>query len=138
MLEPSAGLGAIVREIDRKATQVTAIEINEQSANALRQEFGVIGLELVDVQHRDFLTCNGELGKFDRIFMNPPFSGGDDVRHILHARKMLTENGVLVAICANGPKQQAALMGIADEWIDLPPGSFKSSGTNVNVTIVIL
>jgi len=75
---------------------------------------------------------------FDRILMNPPFTHGADIPHILHARKFLTPGGRLVAICAAGPKQQAALQPLAVAWIDLPAGSFASEGTTVTTAIVVL
>jgi protein-L-isoaspartate O-methyltransferase len=94
--------------------------------------------ELADCRCGDFLEMNGELGTFDRIVMNPPFADAADIRHILHARAKLKPGGRLVAICANGPRQRAALGPIADAWIDLPAGSFKESGTGVNAAIVVM
>jgi hypothetical protein len=44
----------------------------------------------------------------------------------------------LVSLCAAGPKQRKALEPIADEWHDLPAGSFKSEGTNVSAAIVVM
>jgi hypothetical protein len=41
-------------------------------------------------------------------------------------------------VCANGPRQRAALQPIAVDWIDLPAGSFEAAGTNVNAAIVVL
>jgi hypothetical protein len=37
--------------------------------------------------------------------LNPPFGNADDIKHIMHAWKMLKPGGRLVAICANGPRQ---------------------------------
>jgi 16S rRNA G1207 methylase RsmC len=42
-----------------------------------------------DTRQADFLECNGDLGTFDRIIMNPPFANADDIKHIMHALKML-------------------------------------------------
>ncbi len=132
VLEPSAGTGAIIRAIPTFGIHLTAVEINHSLAGALDR----------GVAHKvicaDFLTCNGNLGTFDRIVMNPPFVNAADVQHILHARKFLKPGGRLVAICANGPRQRAALEPIALDWIDLPAGSFADSGTNVNAAIVLL
>ena len=86
----------------------------------------------------DFLAQNGNLGKFDRIVMNPPFANGADIQHIRHALTFLNDGGKLVAICANGPRQREALEPIAETWIDLEPGAFKESGTNVNAAIVVI
>ncbi|MDE2019827.1 MAG: methyltransferase [Patescibacteria group bacterium] len=86
----------------------------------------------------DFLEQNGNLGRFDKIIMNPPFSDGADIKHILHARTFLNPGGLLVAICANGPRQQEALKPIAESWEDLPAGSFKESGTGVNAALLTI
>jgi hypothetical protein len=49
---------------------------------------------------------------------------------------MLRPGGKLVAICANGPRQQAALQPEADAWIELDAGTF--AGTNVRAAIVVM
>lgn len=133
VLEPSAGTGVLLHAIRNAGlgAVVTAVEINYDLANQLRTSFD-------DVRHADFLGCNGDLGKFDRVVMNPPFQNGDDIKHILHAREMLKPGGRLVALCANGPRQQAALQSIADHWEALPPGSFAEQGTGVNVALLVI
>ena len=60
----------------------------------------------------DFLECNGNLGKFDRIIMNPPFSDAADIKHIKHAIAFLKPGGRLVALCANGPRQHQQLQAV--------------------------
>ena len=51
----------------------------------------------------DFLEHATEVGSFDRILMNPPFSKAQDIGHITRAADMLNPGGRLVAICAAGP-----------------------------------
>lgn len=132
MLEPSAGTGAILTALGTRGGPVPiAIEINHQLAEQLRQRF-----PLARVVCRDFLQCNGDLGTFDRILMNPPFENGIDVKHIEHARSMLAPGGLLVALCANGPRQQAALQPIAEYWEDLPAGTF--AGTDVRAALLVV
>jgi hypothetical protein len=46
--------------------------------------------------------------------MNPPFANADDIKHIMHALKMLKPGGRLVAICANGPRQNDKLRPIVE------------------------
>ncbi len=131
VLEPSAGTGSLLDALPE--TPTVALEINGQLAEALQRRFtGVV------VHRADFLTLNGELGQFDRIVMNPPFDHGSDLEHIRHAFTKLKPGGRLVAICANGPRQRDELGEICSTWIDLPPGSFKEQGTNVNAAIVVL
>jgi protein-L-isoaspartate O-methyltransferase len=137
VLEPSAGTGAILAALPnvRPFGSVTAVEINATLAASLEQ----IADETIC---GDFLEQNGNLGTFDRILMNPPFENGADIKHIQHAMKMLKPGGRLVAICANGPRQQTTLKPLAENsggWYeDLPAGTFASQGTNVNTAILLI
>ena len=88
--------------------------------------------------HADFLECNGDLGTFDRVVMNPPFENAVDIKHIMHAYGMLKPGGRLVALCANGPRQRFRLQPMASYWEDLPADSFKSQGTGVNVALLVM
>jgi len=111
VLEPSAGTGRIIDAIRRNARgyAITAVELNCNMAHRLRT------VDCVDdTRQADFLECNGDLGTFDRIVMNPPFANADDIKHIMHAVKMLKPGGRLVAICANGPRQNDKLRPIVE------------------------
>lgn len=140
VLEPSAGTGNILRAI-REATGGsavrTAIEINPRLCDRLR-----IAEEGAHVINCDFLQFDAPATKYDRILMNPPFANADDIKHIRHALGMLKPGGRLVAICANGPRQNAQLRPLVDqyggEWEDLPPDTFAASGTAVNAALFIL
>jgi 16S rRNA G1207 methylase RsmC len=70
--------------------------------------------------------------------MNPPFDMGSDIKHIKHAITFLKPGGRLVALCANGPRQQDQLQPLADHWEVLPEGSFKQVGTNVNMALLVI
>jgi tRNA A58 N-methylase Trm61 len=135
ILEPSAGTGALVAAFRQIPTigRLVMVEINTQLAAGLRDRF-----PNADTRCADFLACNGDLGTFDRVVMNPPFERGADIEHIEHARGMLKPGGRLVAICANGPRQREKLQPIATEWHDLPAGSFAEQGTNVNAASVVI
>lgn len=135
VLEPSAGTGAIIDAIRRKPNHgcaITAVEINPHLAARLR-DIDCLGES--HVRCVDFLSCNGDLGQFDRILMNPPFANAEDIEHIQHALTMLKPGGRLVAICANGPRQNDVLKPLVQEhggqWEVLPAGTFKESGSNV-------
>ena len=133
VLEPSAGTGNILKALPcvRPNGAIVAVELL-QAARA--------GLELWadEVHTGDFLSMNGSLGTFDRILMNPPFKNGVDTQHILHAKSHLNPGGRLVAICANGPRQQEQLKPLADYWEDLPEGTFKEAGTNVRTALLVI
>jgi SAM-dependent methyltransferase len=141
VLEPSAGTGRLLEPLyNSEGTEclcepkgrLVAVEVNQKLAALLTRTY-----VNADVYCADFLEENGRLGKFDRIIMNPPFVNGSDIKHIEHARSFLKPGGRLVAICANGPRQQEKLKPAAVEWHDLPQGSFAPSGTNVNAAIVV-
>lgn len=136
VLEPSAGTGALIDAIDpvRRIVNVRAVEVNARLVDRLRARKN----PHVEVWCADFLTCNGDLGTFDRIVMNPPFERGSDIKHIRHAQGLLREGGRLVAICAAGPRQREAFEPEAEAWIDLPDDTFKAQGTGVRTAIVVL
>jgi 16S RNA G1207 methylase RsmC len=112
---------------------VTAVEINHALAEALRARY-----PRCTVRCADFLALGEELGQFDRVVMNPPFGRGADIEHIKHASRKLRPGGRLVAVCANGPRQQEVMGEICSAWIELPAGSFQDQGTGVNAAIVVL
>lgn len=136
-LEPEAGTGVI---LDAARTQVpgaipTAVEISHHLAAGLRQRYG-------NVRTADFLSCAAELGTFDRVLMNPPFDNAQDIAHIKHALTFVKPGGRLVAICANGPRQQAALRPLAEssggQWEPLPPDAFAHAGTQVRTALLVI
>jgi protein-L-isoaspartate O-methyltransferase len=143
VLEPSAGTGNLIAALPGRLPfdggaqtwcKVTAVEINLELANALATRCkGTV------VKPGDFLDKTlFELGRFERILMNPPFADGADIKHIRHALTFLQPGGRLVALCANGPRQQEHIRPIAGEWIELEPGTFKEQGTAVNVALLVI
>lgn len=145
VLEPEAGTGALIKPLANSFCRITAVEINLALADQLRVRWETTikdGSESnrapLKVVCADFLDCNGNLGKFDRIIMNPPFGDAADIKHIKHAIGFLKPGGRLVGLCANGPRQHQQLRPLADYWEDLPPGSFRDQGTDVNVALLVI
>ncbi|MDB2620173.1 DUF3560 domain-containing protein [bacterium] len=138
VLEPSAGTGNLLRALPANCESV-AVEINGPlSAALVAHDDRWPHLQTTWVS-QDFLKCApGSAGTFDRVIMNPPFENGADIKHIKHALTFLKPEGRLVALCANGPRQQQAFKGAAKTWKKLPAGSFKSAGTNVNVVMLTI
>ena len=134
VLEPSAGTGQLLKALERHhpAALITAVEINGQLATHLAAAHP----QAVIIED-DFLA-HDDLGKFDAVLMNPPFKNGEDIKHIKHAAAMLKPNGLLVALCANGPRQANQLKPLADTWEPLPAGSFKDQGTAVSVVLLTI
>ena len=115
ILEPSAGTGNILRLLGNQTDKV-AVEINPNLTPGLLR----LGLSGLRVHEGDFLVCNGNLGKFDRVLMNPPFENGSDIKHIQHAITFLNPGGRLVAICANGPRQNEILNHSVQNGMNYP------------------
>ncbi len=136
VLEPSAGTGRLIDAAQDAGARVVAIEHSHALADQLSKR---INGHAVEVHQGDFLTCEpGSFAAFDCVVMNPPFKDAEDVKHIMHARRFLKPGGVLVALCANGPRQAARLQPLADSWELLPPGTFAAQGTGVNVVLLTM
>lgn len=69
------------------------------------------------------------------IVMNPPFSKGQDIKHVMHARRFLRADGLLIAIVSAGSRTEAALQPLADSWDEIPADTFKESGTGVRTIL---
>lgn len=79
-----------------------------------------------------------ELGLFDYVAMNPPFTMRADIRHILHARQFLKPGGRLAAVCLDTPERAAKLKHLCAEWIAIPAGTFKNEGTRVPTVLLMM
>jgi len=138
VLEPSAGLGAIADSLLIARDQILCIEKNVQRAEELRKKGYA-------VQCGDFLAM--QPGTFDTILMNPPFEAGQDIDHVQHAFGCLAPGGALVSVMSVGPFFRSDRKATAfREWFgrvvglkeDLPPSSFKASGTGVSACLVVI
>lgn len=131
LLEPSAGTGRLIHAALSSGilqSDIVAVEVDPKKASALKCR----------AICADFLSCNGELGKFDRILMNPPFSRGQDVAHIMHALNFLEEGGRLVAICSASQAAEKALRPLSSLWREIEAGAFKESGTGVKTVMLMI
>jgi hypothetical protein len=139
ILEPSAGLGRLYRAV-READHTGGVVMVEQSPECCRELYDITADDSAAWLFQGDFLARGQTslgGLFDGVLMNPPFKMWRDIKHIEHARQFLAPGGKLVALCANGPRQRVKLMPEADYWEDLPAGSFKSEGTNVNAAICV-
>lgn len=136
ILEPSAGLGRLLDALTPyQPAEVVAVEIAAACAGELfRQE-----REGVTIKQRDFLTTTpAELGTFDAVAMNPPFTMRSDIRHILHALDFMQPGARLAALCMDTPHRAAALRPLADTWQSIPAGAFRGEGTNVPTILLTI
>lgn len=140
VLEPSAGLGAILDAISDTdlALDLVAVEINQQLATHLRENAFV---HLATVEVGDFFDVAPRLGRFNAVLMNPPFTDAVDIRHMATAWDLVQPGGRLVAICAAGPRQavwlstELAPSAVSYTKEELPPGTFN--GTGVRALLVV-
>lgn len=138
-LEPSAGKGNIAKVIaENPEVNLVCCEINSEFVNVLTKDG-------FDVICSDFMVQNPS-GNFDRVVMNPPFTKQQDIDHVLHALDFLKPMGILVAVMGGGVMYRTnkktenfwkTIYAQEDyEVIELPEGTFKSSGTMVNTIIL--
>lgn len=142
VLEPSAGRGAIARLITNPS-RIECVEIQKKFCDEMANLGGFRHVECAD-----FLTLTpDDFGQFDKIVMNPPFTGNQDIRHIRHAYGFLRSGGILVSICSPHPFFASDKESIAfREWLENvrgyatgnESGAFKSSGTLVNTSTVYI
>jgi hypothetical protein len=140
ILEPSAGLGAIVDNIRVSKDRITCVEKNEYRAKVLSDK-GYC------VYCCNFLDFQSSITKFDTIYMNPPFEAEQDILHILHAFGLLNTWGHMISVMSEHAffvltKRASAFR----DWLEaaggysesLPEGCFKEYGTGVKARLVII
>ena len=138
ILEPSAGRGAIIKEIQKVCVrQIQFCEIDETNRKYLNE---ISNLENVG---NDFLKFNEMT--FDRIIANPPFSKNQDIDHIRHMMSLLRNKGILVSIASKhwqmskNKKETEFRQWLEDvnaEIIEIEAGKFKESGTMIGGVII--
>lgn len=143
VLEPSAGTGAIARQLRGAGAIVQCVEFDEKRAATLRDDkFDTIGA--------DFLTVDPSLfPPFDAVVMNPPFAleghPQADIEHITHAARFVARGGIVVAIMSGGVLYRSNARAVAFRALvesrggtieALPDDTFKSAGTSVRTALV--
>ncbi len=136
VLEPSAGTGNLVRAILRAhpSARVSCVELLQSNRDELvRLDCSIIGT--------DFLSLSPtSLDPFDAAIMNPPFGGGGDAKHVLHAIKFVRPSRPLSAIISPGIEHRSSEpFMMLRQWIErhgggkveIPAGAFAQAGTNV-------
>ena len=134
VLEPSAGQGALANEARRMGADVVTIEAWNVNAIKLRAQG-------YDVIERDFLSVTpAEIGTFDAVLANPPFTRNQDILHTMHMFQFIRPGGALSVIRSTAWlegrtkahvqfKQFLATQDVTVTSIEA--GAFKESGTTV-------
>jgi hypothetical protein len=143
VLEPSAGMGAIVERILEFPVACIAYETDERRAAHLKQEFEPRGCAVIC---EDFLEVPPGMIKADYILMNPPFEHERAVDHIRHAYTMLKPlTGQLVAVADEGCFfRETKKAREFREWLDKigavivknGPNAFAKSGTKALTRLI--
>lgn len=156
VLEPSAGGMRLVDAIlAAGATNVRACEINVSRRQAILARMGDLDVGdpstfgPLSLMGHDFLSVDPHpdrrMQEFDAVVMNPPFSREQDALHVMHALRFLKPSGTLVAVTSpswrfrqtkTAEAMRAAMQGAEVE--ELPPGTFKESGTLVRSLLVVV
>lgn len=146
VLEPSCGEGALILAALRRepGLRIRAYDIDEFAVKALE------GVPQVAVYAPlDFLEDlpPGSKMLFHRVLMNPPFTQGQDIRHVTHAISYVRPGGRLVSVMSRGWRTSALKRAVAfrallddhdTEIEDIPAGTFKESGTDVPTLLVTI
>lgn len=147
ILEPSAGKGALVDAVQRlgmRIDHICAFELNPECVKHLRDKY--LDENFV-IYQKDFMSAY-PLGVFDAVIMNPPFSNGQDVEHVVHAMKFLKRGGRCACIVSpgytfrEGKKWDVFRKMLDDNEVilekELPSGTFKASGTMVRTWMLVI
>ena len=128
VLEPSCGDGALLDAMNNGKRKLFGIEYDATRAQQARAKgYSVLTANFLQVEPQPV---------YDRVVMNPPFYGKHYVKHVEHAMKFLKPDGVLITILpASAWYEHKLLKG---RWEDLPMGSFRESGTNINTGFLMI
>lgn len=147
VLEPSFGDGRIIDAVAAvlPKADIHGVEIDERLFAGVAQRYSADAITRMRVQlwRNDFMDWEAP-ARYDRVLMNPPFNGGQDVEHVACAFGLLAPGGVLVAVMAAGwtfrsdkrSREFTQLVERNGNAMSLPAGSFSDSGTEVNAVLV--
>ena len=128
ILEPSCGDGALLDAMNNGDRELFGIEYDATRAQQARGKgHKVLTANFLEVEPQPV---------YDRVVMNPPFSGTHYVKHVNHAMKFLKPDGVLITILPASAWYEHKLL--TGRWEDLPMGSFRESGTNINTGFLMI
>lgn len=141
VLEPSAGTGAIIDAIHRSCNNVVVdcFELMPENKELLSNKSNI------QILGDDFTAY--DLGLYDKIIANPPFSKNQDIKHVKRMYEHLKEGGTLAAIMSCHWKIASEkecvdfrkwLKDVNAKVYDIEEGSFKESGTSIPTCVVLI
>ncbi|MEQ4672048.1 DUF4942 domain-containing protein [Providencia manganoxydans] len=132
LLEPSIGFGALLRNLP-EGVKVTGVETNHVAAICSRLRW--------DTHQQDFLTTTvKQLGQYDRVLMNPPYSDGRWKHHLQHARQFVKPGGRIVAVLPGSATEESVQSLMNDDCIVHQCGQYENAfdKTSVNVKLFVI
>lgn len=140
VLEPSCGNGQLADVIwEHFPGSMCCIELNTDMKRYLSEKpYGVNYRDFLDVEKK-------EIGRINRIVMNPPFTRHQDIDHVRHAYGLLDAGGILVSIMVESTffrtdkkpvEFRDFLDSVGAQTVKLESGAFHESGTDVVTRIV--
>jgi len=133
-LEPSAGTGALANVARQMGADMVVIEAWNVNAIKLRAQG-------YDVIERDFLSVTPEeIGTFDFVLANPPFTRNQDIQHVMHMLQFIRPGGALSVITSTSwldgktkaHAQFKEFLATQDVTVTaIEAGAFQESGTGV-------
>lgn len=142
VLEPQAGEGAIALAAAEVVGRANVVCHELMPRNVERLQALGFAIE----QPQDFLQVPPQ-PVFDRVLLNPPFSGGKDIAHIEHAMRFVRPGGRLAAIAsttwqtADNAKSRAFARWVEEHALtvrQIERGAFKAAGTDVPTVLMVL
>lgn len=140
ILEPSAGVGNLLDCLPAGQYSILCVEPMETNCYVLEHK----GYKVV---HSTFEDTYVDLPKFDRIIMNPPFSGQRDIMHVMMAYYLLKPGGVLCSVISENAlyyktettENFKKFLKDIDGYVEpVPSGSFEESGTTIETVLIKL
>lgn len=127
LLEPSIGFGSLLRNLPADV-KVTGVEHNHIAAVCSRLRW--------DTHQQDFLsTTVKQLGQFDRVLMNPPYSNNRWKLHLHHARQFVKPEGRIVAILPGGATEDSVRGLLGEDCSVHQSGQYANAFENTGAQV---
>lgn len=146
VLEPSAGGGAIMKAISEHGGEPHGVEIDrELHLKLVNASYKVVCMDFLKMRP-DFLPEDwGICSPFNAVVMNPPFTGDQDLAHVMHSLNFVRRGGLVVAITSPGwtfgetkVRKEFREFMRDHKWYKVEVGAFKESGTQVGSMICVI
>jgi hypothetical protein len=143
LLEPSAGQGSLVKALHRNWPNAGAVDCFELMPSNRRTLCTVPSAYIVG---EDFLAAEPR-PIYDLIIANPPFTGNQDIDHILRMVEWLAPDGCIATLASQSwvsgsQKKQAEFRAFVDKRAchreTVGHGVFKQSGTSVGAVLLVI